>query len=343
MSFQNELKFIQTLLQEELLTFFEEKRKEAEKVHPELVPLVDQIADLTLRGGKRMRPFLCWLGHEIAKKSKVTSDLISTPDVSRLLLDAMIGFELFHSFALIHDDIIDHDKVRRGGVTIQEYFEEKGKSLSARLDSAKRAGKAGKKEKRMNAIHFGTGMAILAGDLALAWVDEVMGEVARLSLRATTKQSHNSDGIATSSRRNAVTPRNDVSIWKAYQQMKEQVILGQTLDVMGQFGFAHISKDKVNELKTAWYTVIWPLTIGALLAHASQKVIFHLQRYGLLVGKAYQLRDDFMDGDITKKDFFSHIKEYKRNVEQTIDAYPADGKGKGLMSDVASFVVSRHS
>ena len=71
MDFQTSLKQTQDFLQKELVVFFKNKRREAKKVHPELVSLVDQIDDLTLRGGKRMRPFLCWLGHEIAGESKV--------------------------------------------------------------------------------------------------------------------------------------------------------------------------------------------------------------------------------------------------------------------------------
>ena len=46
-----------------LKEFFVGKRKEAERIHPSVVELVDQITDVTLRGGKRIRPFLCFIGY----------------------------------------------------------------------------------------------------------------------------------------------------------------------------------------------------------------------------------------------------------------------------------------
>jgi len=307
MDFQTSLKQTQDLLQKEFRVFFAEKNKAAGKINSLLNALVDQIADLTLRGGKRMRPFLCWMGYNIVDSS---SFIVHRKITQKELIDAMLGLELFHSFALIHDDIIDQDKERRKGPTIHDFFNHDLR-LSARLDSAKRGGKAGVANNDLR-NHFGQSVAILAGDLTLTWSDERMSYV------------------------------DNPRIFQAYQQMKEQVILGQSLDVMRQFGFADISQTKINELKTAWYSVVWPLTIGALLANTPQKDIFHLQRYGLLVGKAYQLRDDLMDGDITKKDFFSQTKEYKRNVEKVIDAFPADDQRKKLLSDVAAFVVMRH-
>ena len=100
----------------ELNRFFAAKRTEAKSVHPALVELVDQVADVTLRGGKRIRPFLCRVGYAaaISDKRQVTSK------APRVLLSAMLGLELFQTFALIHDDIMDADKTRRGGPTIHE-------------------------------------------------------------------------------------------------------------------------------------------------------------------------------------------------------------------------------
>lgn len=320
MSFQQSLKQIQTLLQTELITFFGKKRKEAKKMHPELVSMVNQIADLTLRGGKRIRPFLCWMGYQIMLNAKCQM-LNNKTREDKMLIETMVALELFHSFALIHDDIIDQDEKRRGGDTINNYFTKES------LKPACRRGRFKFKSLKL-ANHFGMSMAILAGDLALSWADELMIKTG---------------GLYTSEVRLRLRHTSEVRLMKTYQKMKEQMILGQSLDVLKQFGFADISQDKVNELKTAWYSVVWPLTIGALLANASQKDIFNLQRYGLLVGQAFQLRDDFMDQNITKKDFILQTKEYKRNVEKAINAFPADDQRRKLMSDVAAFVVTRNS
>lgn len=57
-------------------------------------------------GGKRIRPVLCLMSCELF-----------SGDVNDALQPG-IGLELFHNFTLIHDDIMDNSKVRRGKETI---------------------------------------------------------------------------------------------------------------------------------------------------------------------------------------------------------------------------------
>ena len=86
---------------------------------PHATDLAESVAGLTLRGGKRTRAFLCWLGHESVKGDKRNA-------INKVLMNAMMAVELFQSFALIHDDIIDGDALRRDGAAIHEKF--KGES-----------------------------------------------------------------------------------------------------------------------------------------------------------------------------------------------------------------------
>lgn len=46
--------------------------------------------------------------------------------------------------------------------------------------------------------------------------------------------------------------------------------------------------------KTAWYTFIGPLTLGAVLAGASKKDLKNLEKFGLFLGIAFQLQDDIL-------------------------------------------------
>jgi len=69
------------------------------------------IADFSL-GGKKLRPFLVFLGYKIA----------GGKDFSKIL-PICASIELIHSFLLIHDDIIDESDIRRGKATIHKRYE----------------------------------------------------------------------------------------------------------------------------------------------------------------------------------------------------------------------------
>lgn len=255
MVFQDRLILVKKEVEGELEAFLVKKRQEAKRISPHCVPLVDQIRDLTLRGGKRTRAFLCWLGFQTARES-------TTP---KKLLYAMMGLELFQSFALIHDDIIDGDTLRRGGPTVH--------------------------------VQVGVPMAILAGDLALSWADELM---------------------------------SDVNVGDIYQKMKEEVILGQSLDVLVAEGKPSAERATINRYKTAWYTVIRPLQIGAAVAGANEKMLASFVPYGLAVGEAYQSRDDFLDGALSEEEFQKSVQKLVIPKSATI-----------LLTDFARFALAR--
>lgn len=63
-------------------------------------------------GGKRMRPVLLLLGHELFGGKAST------------VLHQAIAIELFHNFSLIHDDIMDKAPLRRGKDTVHKKWSE---------------------------------------------------------------------------------------------------------------------------------------------------------------------------------------------------------------------------
>jgi len=244
--FQSRLELVKKEVEQGLTAFFAKKKQEAKKISPHCLMLVGEVAEFTMRGGKRTRAFLVWLGHETVKSDK-------RQEIGKALVQAMMAVELFQSFALIHDDIIDKDTTRRGGPTVH--------------------------------VTLGVSLAILAGDLALVWADEVMGKV---SAKGGPASGWKSEDI--------------------YQRMKEEVIYGQSLDVMEEHMKIGISKQLIDVYKTAWYSVIRPLQIGAALGGADEKTLDSFVPYGLAVGQAYQLRDDVLDGTITESDFMKQVK-----------------------------------
>src|SRR5215216_5060572 len=72
-------------------------------------------------GGKRIRPVLCLMGNELFD------------DITKDAWQVASAIELFHNFTLIHDDIMDKAKLRRGQVTVHEKFGESTALLSGDL------------------------------------------------------------------------------------------------------------------------------------------------------------------------------------------------------------------
>ncbi|GAB3578636.1 polyprenyl synthetase family protein [Amycolatopsis endophytica] len=111
-----------------------------------LPPLVGVLREF-VRGGKRLRPLFCYCGWLAAGGDP------SGGPVAR----AGAALELFHSFALIHDDVMDSSDTRRGRPTVH-------RQLAARYQG----------DDEPSAARFGVNAAILLGDLCLAWADEML-------------------------------------------------------------------------------------------------------------------------------------------------------------------------
>ena len=94
-----------------------------------------------LDGGKALRPRFCYWGHVIAGN-----------DTSPLLLQASAALELLHTFALIHDDLMDGSDTRRGRPALHREI----------AGQHRRDGRAGDPDR------YGHAMALLAGDLAFS-------------------------------------------------------------------------------------------------------------------------------------------------------------------------------
>ena len=114
---------------------------------------------------------------------------------------------------------------------------------------------------------FGTAAAILVGDLALVLSERLM----------------RTSGFAGDRLERAMT---------RFDRMRAEMAAGQFLDVSGS-----ADRVRVRALKTGSYTAEGPVLIGAALAGAGADVEGPLRVFGRLVGEAFQLRDDVLDGD----------------------------------------------
>lgn len=95
--------------------YLEQKIQKYKKIFPESLLLIEQIKDLTLAGGDRIRPALFYYGFRLIRKP----DALQEKELLRL----STALEIFHSFALIHDDILDNSLLRRGRKTVNKYFD----------------------------------------------------------------------------------------------------------------------------------------------------------------------------------------------------------------------------
>ena len=112
-------------------------------------PLV-ALRDLVLAGGKRLRPAFCHWAYVGAG---------GTPH-SDVVVDAGAALELLHTFALVHDDIMDGSDRRRGLPAIHTRFITQHEERHWRAEGRR----------------FGEGAAILVGDLAFVYADMMLGE-----------------------------------------------------------------------------------------------------------------------------------------------------------------------
>lgn len=129
-----------------LAAFLDEVLPRLARLHPALQPLADELRAFLDRGGKRLRPVLLLLGHELAGGD--ADDVVG----------AAVAVELLHTCALLHDDVIDAATTRRGHPTSHVTFAARHRATGAAGD----------------ADRYGEAVAILLGDLAFVHADEAL-------------------------------------------------------------------------------------------------------------------------------------------------------------------------
>ena len=126
-------------------TLLEAERARWRALDQDLDEPLEQLARLVMAGGKRLRPAFChWAFVGLGGDG-------DDPAV----IDAGAALELLHTFALIHDDIMDGSLRRRGLDTVHLRFEATHTLAGWRGEGRR----------------FGEGVAILVGDLAFVYAD----------------------------------------------------------------------------------------------------------------------------------------------------------------------------
>lgn len=203
----------------------------------------NHLQTFALRGGKRLRSLLARLAYTgLGGKN--------------LNLGNLIAVELLHTYFLIHDDIMDQDKIRYGGPTIWAAYNETLKT-TIKSPAYRR--------------HFSQGIAILAGDLINALVSSTILEA---HLPLTTQRR----------------------LLELLFHCQRDTLFGQLLDAYSSITLPTPEEVlEVYRLKTSIYSIAVPLQFGAILAgHDDSKLHARLQAFAEPLGIAFQLSDDYL-------------------------------------------------
>lgn len=246
-----------------------DRRAETTHIGPDYDALIAILEDFVLGGGKRLRPaFAYWGWRAVADDA---------PDDQALQLFSAL--ELLHACALVHDDVIDDSSTRRGRPTVHVQF------AALHRDRGWRG----------SAERFGTSAAILLGDLALSWADDIAFGV-------------------------DLTPEAHRRVRRVWADIRTEVLGGQYLDIVAEASGAEsiASAMTVDTFKTACYTVSRPLQLGVAAAADRPDVHELFGRFGTDLGVAFQLRDDvlgvFGDPKLTGKPSGDDLRSGKRTV-----------------------------
>ncbi len=269
-----------------LTTYLDGRTADAATIDPVFGEATEALAAFVLGGGKRIRPTFAWWGWRGAGGAVESPEAIA-------VLRAISALELIQACALIHDDLMDASATRRGRPTVHVEFARKHAAAQWRGQPAR----------------FGAAAAILLGDLALSWADDML----------------HAAGLSPDAERRAAPP------WRA---MRTEVLGGQYLDVLHQATGDTSARAalQIDRYKTAAYTVERPLHLGAAVADAPPELVSAYRRFGADIGVAFQLRDDllgvFGDPSVTGKPAGDDLREGKRTLLVALAVERAEQGGR---------------
>lgn len=188
--------------------------------------------------------------------------------------------EFYHCAWLIHDDLIDRDLRRHGGPNVAGTY---------RAKFAADATPGGR--------HLADGLALLAGDVAIT---------------VATNLILGSD----------FSDERRVLAASIQQQQNLRILSGETMDVLmpvqphGEVTTGRLLQ--VARLKTAAYSFVAPLQIGAVMAGSPAGALDPVSQFAEPLGVAFQLADDllgmFGNEQELGKSVLSDLREGKRTV-----------------------------
>lgn len=197
-----------------------------------------------LFGGKMIRgSIICLVFQMISGKEEVPQSVYTVAAAE----------EIFASALLIHDDVMDRDKVRRGRPSLFAEYAEHAVDLGI-----------------SDSDHYGYSQAIMVGDICFFWVQKILSD---LTVSAEIRIKLQSI-LATESIRTGFGQMLDVNAAMLKTELTQSDIESIALN------------------KTARYTFVLPFLLGATLAHAEAETLTQLEQLGNAMGTLFQIKDD---------------------------------------------------
>ncbi len=251
--------------------------------------LYKEVRKFVLQNGKMLRPVLFVLSYKSYSKK-----------IKNGLWRSALALELLHDFIIIHDDIIDNAKTRRGMPSMHEKFN----AFIAHSKSPRFTGKD---------------LSIIAGDVMYA-----MSIEAFLSIEedAGRKEIALKDFIRAAAYTGSGQFMELLASMESIKDIKEADIY------------------RIYDHKTAYYSFICPLSTGAILGGAKDREIKKLKKLGLLAGRAFQIKDDVLalfenDGQ-TGKPGISDLTEGKKTLPLACAYERSSGREKAFINKILS-------
>lgn len=205
-------------------------------------------------------------------------------------LPLAMALEIFQTSILVHDDIIDKADKRRGLDTIPIKYQ--------KIYSDAKISKSGFEAKRKD---VSDSMALCLGDLGFY-----------LALQIITRSYCNNDNLS-----KVLEYYNDVAIKTCEGEMID-VILPFYEEFYSGLDNLEDSVIEIYKLKTAWYSVIGPYCLGAILAGQKEENINKLEEALVNLGIAFQIKDDLLgiygDEKHIGKSTTSDVEEFKQTI-----------------------------
>lgn len=217
--------------------------------------LEDAVFAYIERSGKRLRPaVLMWSCGAVGGDENVA-------------LPAAAAVEMFHTWTLVHDDVIDNDDLRRGGPTVHKLGE---------TFAAKELGYSPKRAK-----DYGRDLAILTGDSQHGWNVSLLCECAR------------NDGV---------DARVILEIiYQLESRVVNTLIEGETLDVQySRTPIEKLTRDDIVFMLWMKTGVLYEFAakagamIGLNTSDINHPTVAALSKFASSCGTAFQLQDDIL-------------------------------------------------